>query len=427
MRQIRNALEIATPTISAELPEYRQLGAMENMFAAYSEEASTTFTVMAEIEGDVTKVGVERALGAVQARHPLLSVGIRRDASGRRAFVRSLRAIPLKVLPAGAVPWELAAGLEIRRRFEVEAGPLMLAALRFEARTARMFFTFHHSIADGTSAAFVIRDFVRALNGERLGSFFDAASMDRRLVRLPRAEVDVDAAAMGPSAPDPEVVQRWGRGMNVMPAVSSLAFAPDFTRRLREVARFHDATVHSALQVALARAMGEARESARPLRIMSPINIRRLLGVEDECGLFVSSGLTVLEPVGNSFWDEARKARAALERFMGSHTVQAMIDGMTAFRDQDDTYAGARAAFAAAFDFDAMLTNLGALPIAARHGRYRIKAIAGPIVLASMDDEHIVGVATLEYRMMLTYTSIRPLPALLERVEKKLTQACAGW
>lgn len=160
---------------------------------------------------------------------------------------------------------------------------------------------------------------------------------------------------------------------------------------------------------------------------MSPINLRRMLGVNDECGLFVTAGMTVVETVGNSFWDEARKARAALEPFMNSDAAHDMIVGMRAFRDNDDSAAGARAAFAAGFDFDVMLTNLGSLPIAARHGRYRIKAIAGPIVLASVEDEHIIGVATLEYRLQLVYTSIRPLTGLLERVEKKLVDACKGW
>jgi len=425
MRQIATAHEIATPAVGAALPELRQLGAFENIFAAYNEEASTTFTLMAELEGDITKAGVMRALAAVQARHPLLSVGIRRDATGRRTFVRSLRPIPLNELPSTAVPWELAAGLEIRRRFDVEEGPLMQAAFRFEAKSVRMFFTFNHSIADGTSGAFVIRDFVRALSGEGLGSFLDADPLDRRLTCVPRAE------PIGPEpgsiAPDPNAVKRWGRGMSAMPVVSSLALAPDFTRRLREVARFHDATVHSALLAALARAMGEARDSAHPIKVMSPINLRRMLGVDDECGLFISGGTTLLEAAGNSFWDEARGGRTALEHFMNGDTAHAMIGGMAAFRELDDSPAGARAAFAVGFDFDAMLTNLGMLPIAARHGRYRIKAIAGPIVLASVENEHIIGAATLDDRLQLTYTSVTPLPRLLGRMEKRLVEACAGW
>jgi hypothetical protein len=104
-----------------------------------------------------------------------------------------------------------------------------------------------------------------------------------------------------------------------------------------------------------------------------------------------------------------------------------MIAGMQAFRDTDDSPAGARAGFAAAFDLDAMLTNLGVLPIKARHGKLRIKTIAGPIVLASCADEHVIGAATLEDQLTLTYTSVTPLARLLERMEKKLVDACKGW
>jgi hypothetical protein len=410
--------------------EFRPLGAFENLFAAYSEEALATFTLMAEIEGDVSKPAIVRALGQVQARHPLLSVGIRRDTNGRRIFVRSAAPILLRELPTGAVPWELAAGLEIRRPFDVENGPLMLAAVRFEAKTVRMFFTFHHAIADAISGVFVIRDFVRALSGERLGSFFSAQTLERHLLELPRENPitpEVTGPAGKPQAIDPEALRRWGRGMSAMPVVSARAFPRDFTRRLRVVARFHDATVHAALSVALASAMGEVRCSGEPVKIMSPISLRGMLGVEEEVGIFLSGGSTLQKPAGDSFWDAARLARAALEPFMNSDAAHNMIAGMQAFRDNDDSWAGAKAGFAAGFDLDAMLTNLGVLPIKARHGRLRIKAIAGPIVLASVEDEHVIGAATLEDQLQLTYTSVTPLPRLLERVEQNLVDACKGW
>ena len=432
MRQLGNALQIETVEAAAEMrppkfqpQEFRPLGAFENIFAAYNETALTHFTLMAELEGEISRPAVERALAQVQARHPLLGVGIRCGADGRRVFVRSDRPIPLTELPTGAVPWELAAGLEIRRPFDVEQGPLMQTSVRFEAKCVRMFFTFHHSIADGTSAVFVIRDFVRALSGERLGSFISAETLERRLLEVPRAN-PVDPPAK-PHPLDPAAMQRWGRGMNAMPVVSSRNFARDFTRRLRVVARFHDTTVHAALSVALASAFADLRASGEPLRIMSPINLRDMLGMEEECGLFISGGTTAVQPAGDSFWDAARLARAALEPYMYSDTAHAMIAGMQAFRDLDDTPAGARAGFAAGFDFDAMLTNLGVLPIKARHGRLRIKTIAGPIVLASCEDEHIIGAATLEEQLQLTYTSIAPFPGLLERMEKKLVDACKGW
>ncbi len=424
--QVCSALRIAAleSEVEPQPKEYRPLGAFENLFAAYNEEANTNFTLMAELEGEITKVAIERALAAVQARHPLLAVGIRRGADGKRVLVRSAQPIPLKRLPTGAVPWELAAGLEIRRHFDVEAGPLLQASVRFEAKSVRMFFTFHHSIADGMSGVYVIQDFVRALSGERLASFAEASPLDRRLVLVPLAE---SVAPPAGNSLDPEALARWGRGMNMIPAVSARALPRDLTRRVRAVARFHDATVHAALSVALARSMGALRQSRDAVRIMSPINIREMLGVGGECGLFISAGSTALSPRGVAFWDDARSARIALERFRAGDTAHAMIAAMSAFRDQDDSPAGARAGFAAAFDFDAMLTNLGALPIQARHGRLRIKAIAGPIVLASVQDEHIIGAATLEDRLQLTYTSVAPLPGLLEQVEQNLVDACKGW
>jgi hypothetical protein len=115
MRQLRSALQIEPMETEAEPrphelrtrelrpqevrpQEVRPLGAFENIFAAYSEEAITTFTLMAEIEGEIARPAIERALAQVQARHPLLGVAICRGDTGRRVFVRSTRPVPLKEL-----------------------------------------------------------------------------------------------------------------------------------------------------------------------------------------------------------------------------------------------------------------------------------------------------------------------------------------
>jgi len=47
--------------------------------------------------------------------------------------------------------------------------------------------------------------------------------------------------------------------------------------------------------------------------------------------------------------------------------------------------------------------------------------------LASVEDEHVIGAATLEEQLHLTYTSVTPLPGLLARMEQKLIDSCKGW
>jgi len=392
MRQLRSPRSPAAPAI--EPAELRPLGALENIMTAYAETASTTFTVVAEIEGEINAGEAETALAAVQARHPLLNVGIRRNADGRRCFVRGAGPILLDVLRPGAATWEDVAGLEIRRRFDVENGPLLQVALLPEAKGTRLFFTFHHGMSDGKSAVFVIRDFLQALNGQGLDPFLDADPIDQRLAALVeprRMEAAQDGASRQPAEVPAE--NRWGRGMDRRPIVTARTVAPTLARRLREVSRFHDTTVHAALSVAVARAVGALKGTDDPVRILSPVDQRAAMGTEDECGFFASVGKSAPAPNGNAFWEEARAARAALEPFLGTDAAQGMIAAMAAHSAADDSPEGA-CRFFGAFDFDVLLTNLGVLPIAAKYGRHRIKSITGPIVLASAEGEQVIGVGT---------------------------------
>ena len=429
MQQLRTRrMPPASAIDTAEAVELRPLGALENLVAAYAEAASITFSVMAEIEGEIRPAEAEIALTAVQARHPLLGVGIRRNAAGRRSFVRSGGPIPLDVLAPGVVSWQEVAGLEIRRRFDVENGPLLQVSLLPEAKSTRLFFTFHHSMSDGKSAVFLIRDFLQALNGQGLDPFLDADSMDQRLaaLELPESEASADGEPTSSSPAGAPAENRWGRGMDRRPIVTTRTVVPTLARRLREVARFHDTTVHAALSVALARAVGALKGAIDPVRILSPVDHRAAMGTEDECGFFASVGNTAVAPNGNAFWDEARKARAALEPFASAVAARQMIAAMAAHSAADDTPEGARR-FLGAFDFDLTLTNLGVLPIAAKVGRHRIKSIVGPIVLASVEGEQVIGVATLEGRMQLVHTSVDPLDGLLELTEGQLEAACVAW
>jgi hypothetical protein len=75
------------------------------------------------------------------------------------------------------------------------------------------------------------------------------------------------------------------------PKVRGLCLTPAFTASLRVRSRQEATTVHGALCAALVNAGRRVPLGWQdvPVRILSPVNIRRLLGVGENCGFFVSA------------------------------------------------------------------------------------------------------------------------------------------
>src|SRR5258707_4126677 len=97
---------------------------------------------------------------------------------------------------------------------------------------------------------------------------------------------------------------------NARAAVKGLRLSTGLTSSVRGRARQEGTTVHGALCAALVLASREVFAAWReiPLRILSPINARPLLGVGESCGVFLCATTSVFDRQAMDFLDIARDA-----------------------------------------------------------------------------------------------------------------------
>jgi len=212
-----------------------------------------------------------------------------------------------------------------------------------------------------------------------------------------------------------------------VPQIRMAGFVPEFVARLRERARAEGTTVHGALCSGLALTFAQVRErpADEPIRIWSPMDARRLLGLGDDCTLLALSMIVPAEPRGLSgFWDVARSVSA---RLAATRTVEYLGAALSLLGQSISSLQVADAArlMACRFPFDFVITNLGVLPYATRFGHLQLAALWGPAVLSGFEDEHVFGVTGADGGLALTYSSYTPIDSLLERLERNLAAACA--
>ena len=406
----------------------RPLGSLEQLFHLIDQISPAHFAVTAEIKGPTTINAWRAALDSLQSRHPLFSVCIDINEESKPFFRYVADApIPLRVIE-GRVPshWETEIEKELALPFNAETAPLVRAVVFHDTHEAVFTLAAHHSIADGMSLAYAIKDTLRALSGQSIEPL-PVLPPQEELLRL----VDRTAAASGTEAPDenrsgPPAAYR--KQDHSRPHIHRLALTPETTRRLRERSREEGATVHGALCAALLLAGRQLSEqwNENPVRIMSPINTRSLLKAGDEVNLLISAGTVSFEcQVYAMFWEVAGQATRGLA---SARTVEG-VSGLVAAIDQAVTPgmdpADARHFAENAFAFEMMISNLGNLAYETKYGDLTLEKVWGPAVLAGFEGEQTVGVATINESLCMIHSSYRPLNSLLKLAGQLLESACA--
>jgi hypothetical protein len=283
----------------------------------------------------------------------------------------------------------------------------------------------HHSIADGLSLAYALRDTISAVSGGFLAPLPSLPSQEEILAaRTPRITLASAAKEQQDDAPagNPGIYRPLD---HARPTVKGLRLEPALTEGIRDRARQEGTTVHGALSAAVVVAGRQVFADwwEIPVRIMSPINIRPLLGVSENCGVFVSAATGAFDERPKVFWQLARDAKIAIAGGQTREGVAALVKALGGIVDKGAEVATAAEFAAAAFVHEAMLTNLGELSFANR-GPLRLEEMWGPAVLSGMEGEHTIGVATVNGSICLTHTSHRPSGELLEAMQSVLIKAC---
>src|SRR5262249_7384759 len=306
----------------------RSLGSLEHLFWLLDQHHFVHFAVTALISGKTSPRDWRRALDRLQKRHPILSVCIDGEPDSVPSFRQAdITPISLRIVEdEPELRCEAEVGKQLATPFNPTRAPLIRAVLIQGARDTAFMLVAHHSIADGLSLAYAMRDTLDALAG-------------RSLPPLPWLPSQDDMMNVSDSLVDGQEQDQAGAAMpaiyrphdNAHPTVKGLRLSPGLTSSIRARARQEGSTVHGALCAALVLASREVFAAWReiPLRIFSPINARPLLDAGEGCGVFLGATTSVFDRQAMNFWDIARAARM---RVIVNQTSENIAAQLSAFR-----------------------------------------------------------------------------------------------
>jgi hypothetical protein len=422
----------------------RTLGVFEEYFWLLQQRVPRTTVVAAEVEGRTTVEQWSAALAAVQAHHTLLSSRIRQRPGFRPCFELTPDApLALQVVPSesGTRLFELVS-TELATRFGPDDALLRTSILYGRDRTT-LVLGGHHAALDGASLILLVRDLMRALAGEALGSPHAMPPSHDELLGMSTSEQSA-ALALPSRAPDSAGLLDWSRigtdgrahddsrsasepslaAGDEQPLLQQIWLEPSVTSLVTRRAREEQASVHAALCAAVmlaGRALSRAWRD-HTIRCASSLDTRTLLGASEHLGLFPTQRSAELEPSATlSFWDLARAIkqslairRTAVEAAGGYSTP--VLEMIAAGASPDRLVIGSRQR-APTLRID----NYGrlAIPTQYGYGRLRIKWVTPAAVHGAPQTQHI-SVATVDGLLCMTNVSAEPVPALLGTAKRLL-------
>ena len=149
------------------------------MFWLLNQNSPVHFSVCAQVKGHTTIEDWRKALGSVQERHPNFTVRIALDEAATPCFQTMAEArAPLRVVANGDLRWEPEIKRELTTPFDAKQAPLVRVVLLHQTHRAVLILAAHHSIVDGKSLVFAIRDTLYAISGKLLDPPRPIASLD---------------------------------------------------------------------------------------------------------------------------------------------------------------------------------------------------------------------------------------------------------
>jgi hypothetical protein len=333
--------------------------------------------------------------------------------------------IPLQIVAGDALPgWEDKMETELSTPFPGEDALLVRAILIHEAHRATILLTVHHSIADGLSVALIVRDILEALSGKPLEAL--PVPQPQEDLCPPPTIQSTELGSEEPEAPAPSAPGTPLKRDRSLLRVRGLGLPAELSDRLRERSRREGTTVHGALAAALVFAGRDIHREWReaPVRVVSPVNNRTILGRGDDCAL------SIIFPVGSynpkspiQFWEIARSVRDDLADMRTPGGLSAVFSGFGQLISSKPGVQGIAQFELQVCACEMMVSNLGVLPFDADFGDLGLEALWGPSVFVGLEGEQMIGAATVRGAIHLLHSSYTPIASLLETTEQVLRVA----
>ncbi|MBB6144052.1 hypothetical protein HNQ77_002004 [Silvibacterium bohemicum] len=210
------------------------------------------------------------------------------------------------------------------------------------------------------------------------------------------------------------------------PRVASLRLSEELTGKLKARSQQEETSVHCALQASIVFTAKElATHGVHPrLGVGSPISTRKTLHQGEICVLLTDIARQQLSiPGSGDFWELARCARNELAP---QQSLDRIVKSRREFRQLLSSVPDletVRQIVGQGMKNDFVLSNMGSLPFDTQYGRLRLETMWGPsILIGTSEDQQFLGVATVNERLSLLYSSHAPIPRLLETMESVLVE-----
>jgi len=386
-RSARRPLQITMKELSmAESPALRPLGAIENLFSAYSEVGAMAFALVAEIEHPIEQATLTGALAEVQALHALLQVCIGPDDDGRLSFIRREGPVSLAMRQASALSLDEEIARDLEDPFPSSEGSLMRVTALSRGEATSLICTFHHAATDAKGALVILMQLLGAIAGNRPSGSAEFQSLDRYV---------------GYATPDfvriPDRALDYPRSLTV----ESAHLSSEATASLLAVARRGGVTFNSLLVAAVAEARLQLRRDA--FRIMTPVDVRPLFDTSTVDGLFLSIAITAREEA-EDMWDHARRIAGGIAAARNPKSVGGFVSAIGGRFALASDYAQLRDLMVANPPYDAIVTNLGSIFSDEDDEHGRPKRVFGPI-LKPFPGHDVIAVSSFEGRLTLAQSS----------------------
>ncbi len=394
---------------------------MEQLFWSWDQHHPNHFVLAAEINTRISPEQWRQALDSLQARHPLLGSRIVKEVSGAARFVREpdLR-LPIRFVTVGELPWQVQAGRELLERFDTQTGPLCRLTLLENNQHTIVLFIAHHAPLDGMGVSRLLDELMQILNGKDLPS--------KPMVQAPELVLaDERCLLPTPELPTTEEVTYFRPLTDQPPHIETLTIEAEMTRQLVTQCREERTTMHGLITAAvLAAGRSLHREwCERPVRVATPVNIRDMNpSFEDAMGVFITPAMTIQDsPENAQTWLMAAALRHELLPLVSREGKLMGLNLLSSLAGPSLSVEGALNLLTTKLSWDLIVTNLGRLRFGGEQDHLRVKSVWGPMVSSGLAGEQVIGVATLNDVLQLSYTTYQPISGLLTAVEEVLKQS----
>jgi len=412
----------------------REMGGTERRFLRMP---NANVVMVGRIKGTVSVDLLKSAVLKVRQKHPLLGVRVSLDDDTAGWFAQEgVPAIPIEVKPRTTDDdWIRTATEELKRAFSTETGPLIRFVLLRSREVSDLIVIAHHSICDGRSLVYLIRDLM-----------FHLSNPDHKVPPLPVTPIGIKDG-LPDSASGGFLYRLIMKRMNKKWSRKGIAFDENDYRDLHQIfwdknrvrvlawglteaqtsalvsrSREEQVTVNSALYAAFLAAQSDIQGDSQPYlnNVLVPVDLRNRLTqpVGEAIGYYVSAvKLSLKYTRQKPFWDMARIVDQKIKRQLTDKNVFAsqrlaslspsLLDALVfAKLGKLDDRMALRLLKRTGLDkvfTGILISNLGRLDLPVDYGNLQLEAIMGPSVYSDTI-EKMLEVVTVGGKMYLTFT-----------------------